>query len=392
MSPPPRIYLDHHATTPVDPRVLDAMLPYFRDEFGNAASRSHSYGWRAAEAVELARTRVAALIGAPSRDIVFTSGATESNNLALIGAALARREHGNHLVTTAIEHSSVLDSFAYLETLGFQVTLVGVDASGLVEPEAIFAALTPKTTLVSVMLANNEVGTIQPIQAIGHITRERGVWLHVDAAQGAGKTDFDVQTMQVELCSLSAHKIYGPKGCGALYVRHSHPRVTLVPQSHGGGQEQGLRSGTLNVPGIVGFGMACQLMKEHGSAEQDRLRGLRDHLQERLLAALDDVTVHGEPTHRLPGSLNLHFGSVDANQLMLALPELALSSGSACSSASGKPSHVLSAMGVDTHGAKNSIRIGLGRDNTAEQIERAATRIVEAVVGCRSGDPIPKNP
>ncbi|HEY5956561.1 MAG TPA: IscS subfamily cysteine desulfurase, partial [Polyangiaceae bacterium] len=383
------IYLDHHATTPVDGRVLEAMLPYFTQEFGNAASRSHGFGWRANAAVEDARATLANALGARGpKEILFTSGATESNNLAIKGAAEYLRERGRHLVTTRIEHKSVLDTMKRLETQGFEVTYVDVDREGRVDPERIAEALRPDTTLCSVMLANNEVGTIEPIHAIGRITRERGVLLHVDACQGFQRTPLHVIDDNVDLCSITAHKIYGPKGIGALYVRSAQPRVRLVAQIDGGGHERGMRSGTLNVPGIVGFAKAVELMLSEGAEENARIAALRDRLETRLLAELDHVSVNGSRSHRLPGNLNLSFHYVEGESLMLSVREIALSSGSACTSASLEPSYVLAALGVDAAAAHSSIRFGLGRANTAEQIDSAATRVIAAVRRLRELSPL----
>jgi len=384
-----RIYLDNHATTPVDPRVLEAMLPFFSEQFGNAASRSHSYGWDANNAVEQARVSVAKSIGAASsHSIVFTSGATESNNLALKGALEYYGDKGNHVITTAVEHKSVLDTVKRLGTRGCEVTVLGVDALGRVDPETVRQALTDKTVLVSVMLANNEVGTVQPIAEIGEILHERRVLFHVDAAQGLGKIDFDVEQMNVDLASLSAHKVYGPKGCGALYLSRKRPRVRVSPQLDGGGHERGMRSGTLNVPAIVGFGRACQLFSIEGLEEQTRIARLRDTLQSRLLEALPKVSVNGDPEHRLPGSLNMSFHHVEGEGLMLALKDIALSSGSACTSATLEPSYVLSAMGVDPTLAHSSIRFGIGRFNTEEEIDIVAERVISEVRRLRGMSPL----
>jgi cysteine desulfurase len=383
------IYLDHHATTPVDPRVLDAMLPYFTKEYGNAASRSHAMGWTAESAVEAARAQLAEALGARGpKEIVWTSGATESNNLAIKGAAQYLRGRGRHLITTPIEHKSVLDTMKRLETEGFEVTYVGVGRDGRVDPQAIAAAIRPDTILCSVMLANNEVGTLQPIAEIGRITREHEVLLHVDACQGFLRTSLDVVRDQVDLCSVTAHKLYGPKGIGALYVRSAQPRVRLVPQIDGGGHERGMRSGTLNVPGIVGFGRAVELMRAEGPAENPRIARLRDRLQARLLAELDHVSVNGSVEHRLPGNLNMSFHYVEGESLMLAVKELALSSGSACTSASLEPSYVLAALGVDAGAAHSSIRFGLGRATTVEQIDFAAARVIAEVRRLRELSPL----
>ncbi len=372
------IYMDNHATTRVDPRVVQAMLPYFDQTFGNAASRTHAFGWQAEAAVEDARDTVAGLINAESgKEIVFTSGATESDNLAIKGVAEYYKAKGNHIVTTVIEHKAVLDSCKRLEKQGFEVSYVPVGKDGRVDPDDIRRALTDKTILVSVMLANNEVGTIQPIAEIGAITREKGVLLHCDAVQGIGKTEFDVRAMNVDLASLTAHKIYGPKGVGALYVRRSKPRVRLVAQMDGGGHERGNRSGTLNVPGIVGFAKACEILKQEGKAENERIRGLRDRLHRGIAAALDEVVLNGHPEQRLPGNLNLSFSFVEGEGLMMAIKDVAVSSGSACTSASLEPSYVLRSMGLDEELAHSSIRFGLGRFNTEEEVDF----VIELVVG-----------
>lgn len=383
------IYMDNHATTPVDPRVLEAMLPCFTQEFGNAASRTHAFGWRAEGQVDAARDTIADLIHAESgKEIVFTSGATESNNLALKGVAEYYQGKGNHIVTTTIEHKAVLDSCKRLEKQGFAVTYVSAGADGRVDPDAIRSALTDKTILVSVMLANNEVGTIQPIGEIGKITRERGVLFHVDAVQGLGKTPFDVRAMNVDLASLTAHKIYGPKGVGALYVRRSRPRVRLVAQMDGGGHERGNRSGTLNVPGIVGFAKACEILKNEGAAEGERLRGLRDRLHKHFTSALDQVVLNGHPEHRLPGNLNVSFAFVEGEGLMMAIKDVAVSSGSACTSASLEPSYVLRSMGLDEDMAHSSIRFGLGRFNTEEEVDYVGNLVVSKVQKLRDMSPL----
>lgn len=383
------IYLDHHATTPVDPRVVQAMLPYFSEQFGNAASRSHGFGWTAASAVEASRLRLAEALGARGpTDIIFTSGATESNNLAIKGAAQYLRDRGNHLVTTRIEHKSVIDTMKRLQTQGFEVSFVEVGSDGRVDPSAIAAAFRPDTTLCSIMLANNEVGTIQPIAEIGRLTHERGIWFHVDACQGFLRTPLHVMNDHVDLCSITAHKLYGPKGVGALFVRASQPRVRLVAQMDGGGHERGMRSGTLNVPGIVGFASAVELMQSEGADENVRIVQLRDRLEARLLAELDHVSVNGSREHRLPGNLNISFHYVEGESLMLAVKELAISSGSACTSASLEPSYVLAALGVDSAAAHCSIRFGLGRATTAEQVEYAATRVITEVRRLRELSPL----
>jgi len=386
------VYMDHQATTPVDPEVLEAMLPFFSREFGNAASRSHSFGWRAEEAVEKARESVASLIHASPREIVFTSGATESDNLALFGVMEAPGRKGRHVVTCRTEHKAVLDCCARLEKLGYEVTYLPVDRHGLVSPADVLAAITERTALVAVMAANNEVGTVHPVAEIGRIAREKGVPFHCDAAQAVGKIPIDVEAMGIDLMAFSAHKIYGPKGVGALYVRKRHPRVRVAPQIHGGGHEKGLRSGTLNVPGIVGFGKACEIAGRVMPEESRRLAGLRDRLQERLLSELDDVHLNGHPERRLPHSLNLSFACVEGESLMLSMDGVAVSSGSACTSASLEPSYVLRAMGVSDELAHASLRFGLGRSNTAEQVEYVADRVAENVKHLRQISPLYEMP
>ncbi len=381
------IYMDCHSTTPVDPRVLEAMLPHFAEEFGNAASRSHVFGWRAEEAVEKAREQVARLVGASAREIVWTSGATESDNLAVKGVARFHAARGRHLVTTRVEHKAVLDSCRALEREGFEVTYVGVGGDGCVDPEEVRRALRPDTVLVSVMLANNEVGAVQPVEEIGRITRQAGVLFHCDAVQGAGRIPFDVERAQVDLCSLTAHKIYGPKGAGALYVRRK-PRARLAPQMDGGGHERGYRSGTLNVPGIVGFGAAAEIARAEGAAESERVLRLRERLRAAPQAGLDQVTVNGSLERRLPGNLNVSFAGVEGEALMMAARDVAVSSGSACTSASLEPSYVLRAMGVPDDLAHASIRFGLGRFNTEEEVDFAARLFVEKVARLREMSPL----
>jgi cysteine desulfurase len=383
------IYMDNHATTPVDPRVLSAMLPYFTETFGNAASRTHAYGWSAEAAVDDSRDTIAQLIGAESgKEIVFTSGATESDNLAIKGVAEYYKAKGNHIITTTIEHKAVLDSCKRLEKDGFTVTYVNVGPDGLVNPKDIEAAITDKTILVSVMLANNEVGTIQPIAEIGKITRARGIIFHTDAVQGLGKTPFDVRAMNVDLASLTAHKIYGPKGVGALYVRRSKPRVRLSAQMDGGGHERGNRSGTLNVPGIVGFAKACKILIEEGVAEANKIRALRDRLHKKITDELDAVVLNGSAEHRLPGNLNISFSFVEGEGLMMAIKDVAVSSGSACTSASLEPSYVLRSMGLEEDMAHSSIRFGLGRFNTEEEVDYVAELVVAKVKRLRDMSPL----
>lgn len=383
------IYMDNHATTRVDPRVLQAMLPYFTEIYGNAASRTHRFGWEAEAAVSDARETIAEFIGADSeKEIVFTSGATESNNLAIKGVADYYKSRGNHIITTVIEHKAVLDSCKRLEKEGFEVTYVGVGTDGLVDPKAIEAAITDKTILVSVMLANNEVGTIQPIKEIGQITRAKNIVLHCDAVQGVGKTPFNVKDMNVDLASITAHKIYGPKGVGALYVRRSKPRIRLVAQMDGGGHERGNRSGTLNVPGIVGFAKACQILQREATEENARVLALRQSLHQQLNAGLSDVILNGDAARRLPGNLNVSFAFVEGEGLMMAIKDVAVSSGSACTSASLEPSYVLRSMGLDEDLAHSSIRFGLGRFNTQAEVDYVAKLVVEKVSRLRDMSPL----
>jgi cysteine desulfurase len=389
MTPKLPIYMDYHATTPVDPRVLAEMLPYFTETFGNAASRSHVFGWKAEEAVDIARERIAKLIGADSeKEIVFTSGATESDNLAIKGAADFYREKGNHIITTVVEHKAVLDTCKRLEKNGYEVTYLPVDKQGMVDPDDVKKAISDKTILVSVMLANNEVGTVQPIAEIGKITREKGVLFHSDAVQGIGKVDFDVVKMNVDLASITAHKMYGPKGVGALYVRRSKPRVRLVAQMDGGGHERGMRSGTLNVPSIVGFGKAAAILHEEGKAEAERLVGLRTRLWNRLRGRIDEIHINGHPEKRLPGNLNVAFAYVEGEAMLMAIKDVAVSSGSACTSASLEPSYVLRAMGVGEEMAHSSIRFGLGRFNTEEEVDYVGDLVVDKVNKLREMSPL----
>ena len=373
------IYMDNHATTRVDPRVVEAMLPYFTETFGNAASRNHVFGWRAEEAVAVARRQVAELIGASPREIVFTSGATESDNAAIKGVAEASEGRGNHIVTCATEHKAVLDCCGRLEKRGYRVSYLPVSSDGLVQPEAVRRALTGKTVLVSIMYANNEIGTLQPISHIGRIAREHEIPFHVDAAQAAGKIPVDVERDNIDLMSFTAHKIYGPKGIGALYVRRRGSRVRLSAQMDGGGHERGLRSGTLNIPGIVGFGKACMLCAEEREEEGARLGGLRDRLMDGMMQALDGVSVNGGLDHRLANNLNLSFAGVDGESLLLGLDDVAVSSGSACTTDTPEPSHVLRALGIKPELAHASIRFGLGRFSTAEEVDYAAAKVVDVV-------------
>jgi cysteine desulfurase len=381
------IYMDCHATTPVDPRVLAAMLPYFTEIYGNAASKSHVFGWRAEEAVEEARAQVGRLVGAAGREIVFTSGATESDNLAIKGAAAYHRTRGRHLVSCATEHKAVLDSLHALERQGFEVTLLPVERDGRLDPERLRAGLRPDTTLVSVMHANNETGVLHPIEEIGRITRERGICFHVDAVQSVGRVPFDVERCQADLVSLSAHKMYGPKGVGALYVRR-RPRARLVAQLDGGGHERGHRSGTLNVPGIVGMGQACALAGAELAAEGARLLALRERLRQGILRSVEQVQVNGSLEHRLPGNLNLSFAYVEGEALMMAIKDVAVSSGSACTSASLEPSYVLRAMGVADDLAHSSLRFGLGRFNTEEEVDHVVALVAAKVQKLRDLSPL----
>jgi cysteine desulfurase len=383
-----RVYLDNHATTPVDPRVLEAMLPYFGERFGNAASRSHPFGWEADEAAETARAEVAALIGASPREIVFTSGATESDNLAIKGVLEYHAERGDHVITAATEHKAVLDVCKALEKAGrARITVLPVDAGGLVEPEAVRRAITPRTVLISIMHANNEIGTLHPVAEIGRIAREAGVLFHCDAAQSAGKVALDVGELQIDLLALTAHKLYGPKGCAALYVRGTAPRERQTAQMQGGGHERGLRSGTLNVPGAVGFGRACALAASALAEESARIAALRDRLHCGLAEQLDGVHLNGHPQQRLAGNLNLSFDGVESDSLLAVLPDIALSSGSACTSATLEPSHVLRAIGLDDDAAHASIRFGLGRFTTDDDVDYALERVAHEVRRLRALTP-----
>jgi cysteine desulfurase len=379
------VYLDHQATTPLDPRVLEAMLPWLTRDFGNAASRQHAWGWTAESAVTAAREEIAAALGAGPGDIVFTSGATESNNLAILGAARSARGRGNHVITSAVEHRAVLDPCRQLGAEGLDVTVLDPDATGRVTAAAVAAALTERTLLVSLMAANNEVGTLNPVEEIASLCAERGVLFHTDAAQAFGKVPLDVRP-GVALASLSAHKLYGPKGVGALYVR-ARPRVALSPIVFGGGHERGLRSGTLNVPGIVGFAAAVRIARREAEAERARLVALRDRLDEAIRGVLEGVTLNGPPVDRLPGNLSLSFGGVDGERFISSLRDLAVSSGSACTTASAEPSHVLRALGVPDGLAKATIRFGLGRFTTKAEVDFAAEAVVETVRRLRSEMP-----
>ncbi len=381
------IYMDNNATTPVDPRVVEAMLPYFTEIFGNAASRSHSFGWTAEKAVELAREQVGSLIGASGKEIVWTSGATESDNLAIKGAAEFHRDRGNHIITAQTEHKAVLDTCKRLEKDGFDVTYLPVEQDGRVNPDTLRAAMTDKTILVSIMLANNEIGCVNPIEELGAIVKERGAIFHVDAVQGVGKIPFDVNAARVDLASLSAHKMYGPKGVGALYVRRK-PRVRITAQIDGGGHERGMRSGTLNVPSIVGFGKAAELCGAEMVSEGKRLSALRERLREGIQSQVTDTFVNGSMEHRLPGNLNISFAYVEGEAMLMGLKDVAVSSGSACTSASLEPSYVLRAVGVQEEMAHTSIRFGLGRFNTEEEVDYVTKLVVGKVNKLRELSPL----
>jgi cysteine desulfurase len=382
------IYLDNNSTTRVDPRVVEAMLPYFTEDYGNAASRTHVFGLKAAEAVEEARGRVARLIAADAREIVFTSGATESNNLALKGVAAMYRRQGNHLVTAVTEHRAVLDPCRRLEREGFRVTFLPVDEYGRVTPNQVAEALTDQTLLVSIMAANNEVGTVQPVREIGRLCKERGVLFHCDAVQAVGKLPVDVEDMGIDLLSLSAHKLYGPKGVGALYVRRRDPSVRLEPLFDGGGHERRMRSGTLPVPLVVGLGVACTLCQWEMTAEAERLTRLRERLRQGIMGELDEVYLNGHPTERLPGNLNLSFAYIQGDALMMNLRDVALSSGSACTSAEPEPSYVLRALGRSDDLAHGSLRFGLGRFTTEEDVDHVSAAVVRGVRHLRSLSPL----
>jgi cysteine desulfurase len=382
------IYLDHNATTPLDKRVLEAMMPYLTTDFGNAASRNHAFGWKAEAAVENAREQTAGLIGATAKDIVFTSGATESNNLAIKGVAEMYRDKGNHIITDLLEHKAVIDPCKRLEQAGFQVTWLKPDRFGVVSAEQVAEAITDKTILVSVMAANNEIGTLNPVAAIGALAKQRGVLFHCDATQAVGKVPIDVEAMGIDLLSLSAHKIYGPKGIGCLYVRRKGPRVRLTCQMDGGGHERGMRSGTLNVPGIVGLGAACVICRSEMAAEAMRLTGLRDRLHQTIAAGLDYVYLNGHPTQRLPNTVNLSFAYVEGEALMMKMKDVAVSSGSACTSASLEPSYVLRAIGVSDDLAHSSIRFGVGRFTTEQEVDYAAAAVVRGVKELRELSPL----
>ncbi len=381
------IYMDNNATTRCDPRVVEAMLPFFTEHFGNAASRNHQFGWFAEEAVDQAREQIAALIGASSKEIIFTSGATESNNLAIKGVAAMYKKKGNHLITQVTEHKAVIDPCKRLERDGYRVTFLPVDKYGQVSAEQVAEAMTDQTILVTLMAANNEIGTLQPIKEIGKLCKEKGVLFHTDAVQAAGKVPLDVEKMGIDLLSLSAHKLYGPKGQGALYVRRKNPRVRLDPIIDGGGHERGMRSGTLAVTNIVGLGMACELCRKEMVEEEKRLLYLREKLRKGILGRLDEVSLNGHPTERLPGNLNISFAYVEGEGLMMGMKDVAVSSGSACTSASLEPSYVLKALGVGDDLAHSSIRFGLGRFNTAEEVDFVIAEVVRHVERLRALSP-----
>jgi cysteine desulfurase len=382
------IYMDNHATTPVDPRVFQAMTPYLTNIFGNSASRNHSFGWEAEEAVDKARKQVADLIGATPKEIVFTSGATESDNLALKGVAQMYAEKGNHIITAATEHKAILDTCKRLEKEGLRVTYLAVQQNGLVDLDQLKDAITEKTILISIMHANNEIGVLQPVREIGKIAHERGVLFHSDGTQAAGKIPVNMIEDNIDLYSISAHKMYGPKGVGALYVRRRNPRVSLTAQMDGGGHERGMRSGTLNIPGIAGLGEACGIAKKEMAEEAKRLGFLRDKLKDRLMASLDEVYVNGTMEHRLPNNLNISFAYVEGESLLMGINDIAVSSGSACTSATLEPSYVLKALGAGDDLAHSSIRFGLGRFNTEDEVNYVADKVIDVVKKLRELSPL----
>jgi len=382
------IYMDNNSTTRCDPRVVDAMLPYFTEKYGNAASRNHSFGWDAEEGVDQARKQIAKVINADPKEIVFTSGATESNNLALKGVAEMYREKGDHIITSSTEHRAVIDTAKALEKKGLKVTYLPVDKTGMVNPDELRSAITDKTIMISIMFANNEIGTIHPVKEIGKIAKEKGILFHCDATQAVGKIPVDVQETGIDLMSFTGHKIYGPKGIGALYVRRKAPRVRLVPMIDGGGHERGMRSGTLPVPLIVGFGKAIELCEQEMQAETIRIKALRDRLQEGIMGSMEEVYINGHPTERLPGNLNISFAYVEGEALLMGVKEIALSSGSACTSATLEPSYVLRALGVGSDLAHSSIRFGLGRFTTSEEVDYTIDRMKKAVNHLREMSPL----
>jgi cysteine desulfurase len=380
--------MDNHSTTQVDPRVFEAMKSYFLESFGNAASRNHSFGWTAEEAVEKARKQIAELIGASAKEIIFTSGATESNNLALKGIAEMYADRGNHIITQVTEHKAVLDTCKRLEKSGVRVTYLPVRSDGLIDLDQLSDAITDRTILISIMYANNEIGVIQPMKEIGEIAKKKGVLLHSDAVQAVGKIPVDVIADGIDLLSLTAHKLYGPKGCGALYVRRRNPRVQVTPQMDGGGHERSMRSGTLNVPGIVGIGTACNIARNEMAGESERITFLRDKLKDRLLHGLDEIFINGNMEHHLPNNLNVSFAYVDGESLLMGLHDVAVSSGSACTSATLEPSYVLKALGAGDDLAYSSIRFGLGRFNTEAEVDYVGDRVVEVVRKLRELSPL----
>jgi cysteine desulfurase len=382
------IYMDYHATTPVDPRVLETMMPFFSEKFGNAASRNHPFGWEAEEAVEAARKQVADLIGANPKEIIFTSGATESNNLAIKGVAEMYREKGNHVITCVTEHKAVIDTCKKLEKQGLRVTYLPVQKDGRIDLNELRAAITEKTILITIMSANNEIGVLQPIAEIGAIAKEKGILFHTDGVQAVGKVPYDVNALKVDLVSISGHKIYGPKGVGALYVRRRNPRVLLAEQISGGGHERGMRSGTLNVPGIVGLGKAAQLCQQDMEKDTARLRKLRDRLNEQLHKNLDEIYINGSMEHRLPHNLNISFAYVEGESLLMGINDVAVSSGSACTSASLEPSYVLKALGAGDDLAHSSIRFGLGRWTTDEEVNYVVDKLTKVVRRLREMSPL----
>jgi cysteine desulfurase len=382
------IYMDNHATTRVDPRVVEAMLPYFNEIYGNAASRNHEFGWRAEQAVDEGREQIAKLIGATAKEIVLTSGATESNNLAIKGAAEMYREKGNHIITEVTEHKCVLDTCKRLEKHGYRVTYLPVLQDGLIDLNQLKDAMCDETILVSIMAANNEIGILQPIKEIGQLCHDKGVLFHTDAVQAAGKVPFNVIESNVDLASVSAHKFYGPKGVGALYVRRRNPRVQLVAQMDGGGHERGMRSGTLNVPGVVGMGKACEIARLEMAEESKRLFALRESLREQITSQLDEVYVNGSMEHRLPGSINISFAFVEGESLLMGINDIAVSSGSACTSATLEPSYVLKALGAGDEIAHSSIRFGLGRFNSQAEVDYVAAKVVDVVRRLRELSPL----
>jgi cysteine desulfurase len=382
------IYMDNHATTPVDPRVVDAMMPYFSEKFGNAASRNHEFGWKAEEAVENARAQIARLVNATPKEIVFTSGATESTNLAIKGVAEMYREKGNHIITQVTEHKATLDTCKRLEKYGYEVTYLPVEKDGRINLDDLRRAITPKTILISIMYANNEIGVVQPIAEIGKIAKEKGVFFHSDGVQAVGKIPVDVQKDGIDLLSISGHKIYGPKGVGALYVRRKNPRVQLSAIIDGGGHERGMRSGTLNVPGIVGLGKACEICMNEMAQEGEKLRRMRERLKDSIMSRLDETFINGSMTHRLPHNINISFAFVEGESLLMGINDIAVSSGSACTSATLEPSYVLKALGVGEDLAHTSIRFGLGRFNTDEEVDYVADRVVDTVTRLRELSPL----